>query len=53
MSPESIHVQYTPEGLPSGDVVITFVSRGEAERAVAEKNRQVVGNRMVELFMAS
>ncbi|KAL4234640.1 Epithelial splicing regulatory protein 2 [Mactra antiquata] len=53
VSPECVQVQYTPEGLPSGDVIISFMSRGEAERAVTEKNHQIVGNRIVELFMAS
>ncbi|XP_052815866.1 epithelial splicing regulatory protein 1-like isoform X2 [Mya arenaria] len=53
VTPESVQVQYTPEGVPSGDVAIVFMSRAEAERAVNEKNRQLVGNRIVELFLAS
>lgn len=44
-------MQYHPDGRPSGDVVVTFSSRAEAERAIAEKNRQLVGNRLVELFI--
>ncbi|XP_052230014.1 epithelial splicing regulatory protein 1-like isoform X1 [Dreissena polymorpha] len=52
VTPDSVQVQYTHDGLPSGDVVILFASRGEAERAVTEKNHQIVGNRIVELFLA-
>jgi len=53
VTPESVQVQYTTDGMPSGDVVIVFGSRGEAERAVTEKNHQLVGNRLVELFLAA
>ena len=53
VTPDSIQVQYTHEGVPSGDVVVLFLSRAEAERAISEKNRQLIGNRLIELFLMS
>lgn len=51
VTPESIQVQITPDGRPSGDALITFLSRGEAERAIAQRNKHTIGNRIIELFM--
>jgi len=33
--------------------MVSFTSRAEAERAILEKNKQHIGTRYIELFMAS
>ncbi|GAB1600064.1 epithelial splicing regulatory protein 1-like isoform X4 [Argonauta hians] len=52
VSPESIQIQQSTDGRPNGDALVTFSSRCEAERAITERNRNSIGNRFVELFMA-
>lgn len=47
-----VQVQRGPDGRPNGEAFITFGSRSEAERAITERNRKLVGNRFVELHMA-
>lgn len=51
MTPD-IQVQRGPDGRPSGEAYVTFGSRAEAERAITERNRKIIGNRYVELHMA-
>lgn len=52
LTPECIQLQRNGDGRPSGEAVVSFPSRAEAERAIQEKNRQNIGNRYIELFMA-
>ncbi|KAK2190891.1 hypothetical protein NP493_65g02011 [Ridgeia piscesae] len=50
--PPDIQLQRGIDGRPNGEAFVTFGSRVEAERAITERNRKVVGNRFVELHMA-
>lgn len=50
--PPDIQLQRGLDGRPNGEAFVTFGSRVEAERAITERNRKVVGNRFVELHMA-
>jgi len=52
LTTDCIQIQRNGDGRPSGEAVVTFPSRAEAERAIQEKNRQNIGNRYIELFMA-
>lgn len=52
LTPECIQIQRNGDGRPSGEALVSFPSRAEAERAIQEKNRQNIGNRYIELFMA-
>lgn len=52
VSPECIQIQRTPDGRSTGDVLVSFFNRCEAERAILEKNHQTIGNRIVELYLA-
>lgn len=52
VTPECVQLQRNTEGKLNGDALITFLSRGEAERAIVERNRRHLGNRFIELFMA-
>uniref|UniRef100_T1ILP7 RRM domain-containing protein n=1 Tax=Strigamia maritima TaxID=126957 RepID=T1ILP7_STRMM len=52
LSPECIQIQRNGDGRSSGEAVVTFPTRADAERAIQEKNRQNIGNRYIELFMA-
>lgn len=52
LSPDCIQIQRNNDGRPSGEAVVNFQSRAEAERAVAEKNRHNMGTRYIELFMS-
>jgi len=53
IAPECIQMQQNAEGQPSGEAMVSFTSRAEAERAILEKNKQHIGTRYIELFMAS
>ncbi|KAF0292793.1 RNA-binding protein fusilli [Amphibalanus amphitrite] len=53
IAPECIQLQQNAEGQPSGEAMVSFASRTEAERAILEKNKQHIGTRYIELFMAS
>jgi epithelial splicing regulatory protein 1/2 len=48
---ECVQIQRTAAGQPTGEAFITFSNRLDAERAVLEKNRQVLGSRPVELYV--
>lgn len=37
------------DGQMTGDAFVTFGSRAEAERAVAERNRKVLHNRFIDI----
>ena len=50
--PELIQMALGPDGRPNGEAWCTFVSAEEAQRAIAMKNRQHIGNRYVEIFPA-
>ena len=52
VSPECIQIQRTPDGRSTGDVLVSFFNRSEAERAILEKNHQTIGNRIIELYLA-
>ncbi|XP_014675115.1 PREDICTED: epithelial splicing regulatory protein 1-like isoform X2 [Priapulus caudatus] len=52
VQPDSVQLHRNADGRPSGDAYVTFLSRTEAERSIQEKNRQNIGNRYIELFMA-
>jgi hypothetical protein len=54
--PEYIQIQNNTEsylnGLSTVDVLITFFSRSEAERACIEKNHLKIGSNTIELYLA-
>ena len=50
--PPDVQLLKGPDGRPAGEAYITFGSRVEAERAVTERNRKMIGNRFVEMNMA-
>ncbi|XP_041376014.1 epithelial splicing regulatory protein 1-like isoform X2 [Gigantopelta aegis] len=50
---DTVQLQTGGDGKPTGDALITFSSRAEAERAIMERNRRHLGNRFIELFMVS
>jgi len=52
LTTDCIQLQRNGDGRPNGEAVVTFPSRADAERAIQEKNRQNIGNRYIELFMA-
>ncbi|KAH9362419.1 hypothetical protein HPB48_020171 [Haemaphysalis longicornis] len=52
LTADCIQIQRNTDGRPNGEAVVTFPSRAEAERAIQEKNRQNIGSRYIELFMA-
>ncbi|XP_076343782.1 RNA-binding protein fusilli-like isoform X2 [Tachypleus tridentatus] len=52
LTSDCIQLQRNGEGRPNGEALVTFSTRAEAERAIQEKNRQNIGNRYIELFMA-
>jgi hypothetical protein len=47
-----IQIPHGIDGRPTGEAYITFASRIEAERAVAERMRKPFGNRYVEMLIA-
>ena len=49
--PESVRLGNDGAGRSSGEAYISFTSNAEAQRAVAERNRQNMGSRYVELFI--
>ncbi|VDI45110.1 epithelial splicing regulatory protein 1-like isoform X1 [Mytilus galloprovincialis] len=51
VTPEGIQIQYTPDGRSSGDVLITFMNRSEAERAINTLNKQTIGQFIIDLIM--
>ncbi|ESO87821.1 hypothetical protein LOTGIDRAFT_89554, partial [Lottia gigantea] len=51
VNPDTIQLQRNAEGKPNGDALITFSSRMEAERAILERNRRMLGSRFIELFL--
>ncbi len=51
LTPECIQINRNIDGRPSGEAVVNFQNRAEAERAIAEKNRHNIGTRYIELFM--
>ncbi|XP_076335363.1 epithelial splicing regulatory protein 1-like isoform X2 [Tachypleus tridentatus] len=52
LTSDCIQLQRNTDGRPNGEALVTFSTRAEAERAIQEKNRQNIGNRYIELFMA-
>ena len=40
MPTDAIHLNVSPDGQPTGDAVIMFANRSEAERVVAERGRK-------------
>nr|CAD7406751.1 unnamed protein product [Timema poppensis] len=51
LTPECIQLQRSMDGRATGEAIVCFPSRVEAERAVLEKNRQHIGNRYIELYL--
>ncbi|OWF42033.1 epithelial splicing regulatory protein 1-like isoform X1 [Mizuhopecten yessoensis] len=51
VTPESIQLQALPDGRPNGEAVVTFVTRGEAERAIIQLNKNTIGNCVIDLFL--
>lgn len=47
-----IQIPHGIDGRPTGEAYVTFASRIEAERAVAERMRKPFGNRYVEMLIA-
>jgi len=39
------------DGRPSGDAYVTFATRVEAERVLAECSRKLLGNRIIDMHM--
>ncbi|XP_064466470.1 epithelial splicing regulatory protein 2-like isoform X2 [Ornithodoros turicata] len=52
LTADCIQIQRNTDGRPNGEAVVTFPTRADAERAIQEKNRQNIGSRYIELFMA-
>ena len=50
--PPDIQMLKGADGRPTGEAYITFGSRAEAERAILERNRKLLGARYVEMHMA-
>lgn len=48
---DSVHIQRNADGRPSGEAIVAFPTRAEAERAVRLKHRQHMGSRYIELFI--
>ncbi|VDP22659.1 unnamed protein product [Soboliphyme baturini] len=46
-----VQIQRNANGQPTGDALVLFSCRSEAERAVLEKNHHLLGNRPVELYL--
>lgn len=44
-----VQFQRGPDGRPTGDVIVTFLSPTEADRAVSDKNRKIWANRVIEV----
>jgi heterogeneous nuclear ribonucleoprotein F/H len=51
LTPDCIQIHRNNDGRPSGEAVVNFPSRADAERAIQEKNRHNIGTRYIELFM--
>ena len=51
MQPD-VQVQRGADGRFTGEAYVTFGSRAEAERAITERNRKLIGNRFIEMYMA-
>jgi hypothetical protein len=51
VTPECLQMQYMPDGRPSGDVLVTFLSRSEAERAISQLNKQTIGQFIIDLLV--
>nr|CAD7590637.1 unnamed protein product [Timema genevievae] len=51
LTPECIQLQRSMDGRATGEAIVCFPSRVEAERAVLEKNRHHIGNRYIELYL--
>ena len=52
VTPENIQIQILPDGRLTGDALISFMTRSEAERAVATRSKQTMGHCIIELFLA-
>lgn len=51
LTPDCVHIQRDAEGRASGEAVVAFPNREEAERAVRLKNRHYIGRRYIEVFI--
>jgi len=51
LTQECIQIHRNSDGRPSGEAVVNFPNRADAERAIQEKNRHNIGTRYIELFM--
>lgn len=52
VTPENIQIQILPDGRLTGDALISFMTRSEAERAIATRGKQTMGQCLIELFLA-
>ncbi|XP_077542465.1 epithelial splicing regulatory protein 2-like [Haemaphysalis longicornis] len=52
LTADRVHMRRKPNGRPSGEAIVTFPTRLEAERAVKQRNLRKMGNRYIELFIA-
>jgi len=50
--PESVRMGQNQSGRANGEAWVVFSSPAEAQRAVAEKNREMMGTRYIELFLS-
>lgn len=51
LTPNCVHIQRNAEGRASGEAVVAFATREEAERAVRRKHRKNIGKRYIEVFI--
>lgn len=51
LTPDCVHIQRNAEGRASGEAVVAFATREEAERAVRRKHRHNIGKRYIEVFI--
>lgn len=52
VTPENIQIQILPDGRLTGDALISFMTRSEAERAIAQRSKHTIGQCIIELFLA-
>uniref|UniRef100_A0A5S6QE93 RRM domain-containing protein n=1 Tax=Trichuris muris TaxID=70415 RepID=A0A5S6QE93_TRIMR len=50
---DSVQIHRAASGQMTGDALVSFPNRVDAERAVIERNRQIMGNRPIDLYLCA
>ncbi|KHJ44908.1 hypothetical protein D918_04719 [Trichuris suis] len=50
---DSVQIHRAPSGQMTGDALVSFPNRVDAERAVIERNRQIMGSRPIDLYLCA